>query len=81
MRVADGIVRVFDILYLNGTCLIDYPLRERRNALNSVIKNVHRRLEVCQYIPATTSDEIEAELRKVVAAASEGLVVKVHCIR
>ncbi|KAJ6144496.1 hypothetical protein N7470_008391 [Penicillium chermesinum] len=68
--------RVFDMLYLNGTDLTRYTLRDRRNALARTIKPVHRRFEIHPYEEATSTAEIEACLRKVVAEASEGLVLK-----
>ncbi|KAJ5893525.1 Nucleic acid-binding OB-fold [Penicillium taxi] len=68
--------RVFDILYLNGRALTRYTLRDRRNALQKTIKPVHRRFEIHPYEEATSAAEIETSLRKVVAEASEGLVLK-----
>lgn len=68
--------RVFDCLYLNDKLLTPYTLRDRRNALQSAVKGVHRRLEIHSYIEAHSHTEIEPELRKVVAEASEGLVLK-----
>ncbi|RDW62969.1 DNA ligase (ATP) DNL4 [Aspergillus mulundensis] len=70
------LLRVFDILYLNGRDLTRYTLRDRRNALQKVIKPVHRRFEVHSYEEATTKEEVEATLRRAVAEASEGLVLK-----
>ncbi|KAF2180958.1 DNA ligase 4 [Zopfia rhizophila CBS 207.26] len=68
--------RVFDCLYLNDKLLAPYTLRDRRNALAAAVKDVHRRLEIHPYIEAHDYKEIEPELRKVVANASEGLVLK-----
>ncbi|KAF2014841.1 ATP-dependent DNA ligase [Aaosphaeria arxii CBS 175.79] len=68
--------RVFDCLYLNDKLLTPYTLRDRRNALKSAVKGVHRRLEIHPYIEANNANEIEPQLRKVVAEASEGLVLK-----
>ena len=68
--------RVFDILYLNGEALTRYTLRDRRKALEASIKSIHRRIEVHPYTAAFTAAEIEPHLRKVVAEASEGLVLK-----
>ncbi|KAF2250975.1 DNA ligase 4 [Trematosphaeria pertusa] len=68
--------RVFDCLYLNDKLLTPYTLRDRRKALQSAVKGVHRRLEIHPYIEAHSPTEIEPELRKVVAEASEGLVLK-----
>jgi len=68
--------RVFDCLYLNDTLLTPYALRERRKALQSAVKGVHRRLEIHPYIEAHSASAIEPELRRVVAQSSEGLVLK-----
>ncbi|KAE8146821.1 ATP dependent DNA ligase domain-containing protein [Aspergillus avenaceus] len=68
--------RVFDILYLNGRDLTRYTLRDRRNALQKSIKPAHHRLEIHPYEEATGTSEVEESLRKVVAEASEGLVLK-----
>lgn len=68
--------RVFDILYLNGRDLTRYTLRDRRRALEKTIRPVHRRFEIHPYEEATSAAEVETCLRKVVAEASEGLVLK-----
>jgi DNA ligase-4 len=68
--------RVFDILYLNGRSLTGFELRDRRKALAATITDVHRRIEIHEYQAARTADAIEPLLRKVVAEASEGLVLK-----
>jgi DNA ligase-4 len=70
------VLRVFDILYLNGRDLTKYTLRDRRNALQKTVKPVHRRFEIHPYQEATGSTEVETALRTVVAEASEGLVLK-----
>ncbi|THC97927.1 hypothetical protein EYZ11_002564 [Aspergillus tanneri] len=68
--------RIFDILYLNGRDLTRYTLRDRRNALQKSVIPVHRRFEIHPYEEATNKAEVEAALRRVVAEASEGLVLK-----
>lgn len=68
--------RVFDCLYLNGRVLTNYTLRDRYNALKKSVKSVHRRLEVHTHTEATSADQIEPLLRKVIAESSEGLVLK-----
>ncbi|KAF2799339.1 DNA ligase 4 [Melanomma pulvis-pyrius CBS 109.77] len=68
--------RVFDCLYFNDTLLTPYTLRDRRKALQGAVKGVPRRLEIHPFIEAHSYTEIEPELRKVVADASEGLVLK-----
>ncbi|KAI9683150.1 MAG: DNA ligase (ATP) [Trizodia sp. TS-e1964] len=68
--------RIFDMLYLNGECLTNYTLRDRRRALEASISSVHRRMELHTYHEARGYDEIEPMLRKIIAEASEGLVLK-----
>ena len=68
--------RIFDILYLNGEALTNYILRDRRKALEASIKSIHRRMEIHTYVEAYSAAEIEPLLRRVVAEASEGLVLK-----
>ncbi|KAJ4376257.1 DNA ligase (ATP) [Neocucurbitaria cava] len=68
--------RVFDCVYLNDKLLTQYTLRDRRRALESAVKGVHRRIEIHPYIEARSHTEIEPALRKVVAESSEGLVLK-----
>ncbi|KAK4225568.1 hypothetical protein QBC38DRAFT_482684 [Podospora fimiseda] len=70
------VFRVFDILFVNGTCLTGYPLWERHDALEKVVKGTPRRLEIHPYEKAKSADAIEPLLRKMVAEASEGLVLK-----
>ncbi|KAL8905852.1 MAG: hypothetical protein Q9207_002372 [Kuettlingeria erythrocarpa] len=68
--------KVFDILYLNGQALTGYTLRDRRKALEASVRSEHRRLEIHDYVEATSAKEVEKMLQVVVAEASEGLVIK-----
>ncbi|OBT61116.1 hypothetical protein VE03_10828 [Pseudogymnoascus sp. 23342-1-I1] len=68
--------RIFDIIYLNDEPLTHYTLRDRRRALERCITNVYRRFEVHSYTSAHSVEAIEPLLRRVVAEASEGLVLK-----
>ncbi|EMC97943.1 hypothetical protein BAUCODRAFT_120861 [Baudoinia panamericana UAMH 10762] len=68
--------RVFDCLYLNDTDLTQYTLRKRREALEASVNTIHRRMEIHEYFEATKASDIEPHLRRVVAEASEGLVLK-----
>ncbi|EZF31887.1 DNA ligase 4 [Trichophyton interdigitale MR816] len=68
--------RIFDIVYLNGKPLTRYTLRDRRRALEASVVSVHRRFEIHPYEVGKSASDIEPLLRKVVAEASEGLVLK-----
>lgn len=72
------IVRIFDILHLNGESLINYTLKDRRTALERSVNSIHRRMEIHKYVEAREAGEIERSLRQVIAEASEGLVIKVR---
>lgn len=68
--------KVFDILYLNDKPLTRYTLRDRRNALQSAIQSVQRRLEIHEYTSAYSVSEIDPALKNIVTDGSEGLVLK-----
>jgi len=68
--------RVFDCLYLNDTNLTRYELRDRYKALFEAVKDVPQRLEKHHHEVAQHASKIEPALRKVIAEASEGLVLK-----
>lgn len=70
------VFKVFDILLLNGQCLTQHTLYDRRKALQAAVKSVHRRLEIHDYTVATNAAEVDDLLRKVVSESSEGLVMK-----
>lgn len=68
--------RVFDCVYLNDMDLTKYTLRDRRNALQKAVQNVHRRIELHEYTATGNVDDIEPRLRTVVERGQEGLVLK-----
>lgn len=68
--------RVFDCVYLNDKDITRYALRERRNALEAAVQNVHRRIELHEYTATERPEDIEPRLRKVVSKGWEGLVLK-----
>ena len=89
---ADDLDIVFDILYMNQTSLIRHPLFERRAVLHRIINPVERRFEIHNFSKGDTVQDIEIELRKIIAQGyilqasvsnngrSEGLVVKVSTV-
>ena len=68
--------RVFDCLYVNDQDISNFTLRDRYNALIGSVRDVHRRLEIHRHVVATSVNAIEPLLRKVIAEAAEGLVLK-----
>jgi len=68
---------VFDIVYLNGLSLTRYPLRERREELPTLLRPVERRFEIHSFTQGNTVQDIETQLRKIIA---EGLASHHICL-
>ncbi|OBA21998.1 hypothetical protein METBIDRAFT_40642 [Metschnikowia bicuspidata var. bicuspidata NRRL YB-4993] len=67
---------VFDIVHLNGRDLTRLPLFYRKSVLLAVVREVPRRLEVLRWIKAAGPADIEANMRRIVCANNEGIMVK-----
>lgn len=67
---------IFDILYLNGRDLSNYPLFFRKNLLERIIKPVPNRFEVLDARLGSSVVDVEKAVREVVTKRSEGLVLK-----
>ena len=68
--------KIFDCLFCNDQDITKYSLRERRKVLESVVKDVHRRIEIHPSDPKKTVKDIEDVLLEVIDTAGEGLVLK-----
>lgn len=66
----------FDILYLNGESLIETPLDKRKKLLAENVKVIQDRIEIGEYVEATKAEEVDKEMRRVMADGLEGLVIK-----
>ncbi|EGW33446.1 dsDNA break repair ligase [Spathaspora passalidarum NRRL Y-27907] len=67
---------VFDILYLNGRNLTNYPLFFRKNILNKVIRPIPNRFEIHDSRISSSIEDIKRAIREIVGSRSEGLVLK-----
>ncbi|CAK9440496.1 uncharacterized protein LODBEIA_P45850 [Lodderomyces beijingensis] len=67
---------VFDILYLNGKDLTNYPLFFRKDILSRIINPVRHRFEVLDARLGSDTGDIERALREVITSRSEGLLLK-----
>ncbi|KAK9455351.1 ATP dependent DNA ligase domain-containing protein [Dipodascopsis uninucleata] len=74
--ISHPLFRVFDIVFLNDHSLVNWPLADRRKALDRLIKISSSRLQIHPFVLARTQDDIERNLRRVIAESSEGLVIK-----
>lgn len=67
---------MFDIVLLNDKLLVDYPLSERKKALNRILTPSQGYLEILPYQLANSEEEIDKKLTQVIEESSEGLVIK-----
>jgi len=58
---------VFDIVYMNGESVTRSPLSKRRELLTKVLRPVERRFEVHSFTKGNTVQDIETQLRKIIA--------------
>lgn len=68
--------KVFDILYLNGTSLVNAMLGDRNRILNATIKPISRRFEIHEHTVESSEERIGDLLQQVIAESTEGLVIK-----
>ncbi|WVQ76196.1 hypothetical protein IAR50_005859 [Cryptococcus sp. DSM 104548] len=73
--------KVFDVLYLNDTCLIDKRLSERRRLLRGgrIFKDIDKytgRFELVEERTGKTGKDITTYLEKIMESRGEGIVVK-----
>jgi DNA ligase 1 len=66
----------FDILYRNGTLLMDQPLHTRRAELQRLAQESSDRLLITKAVEVTTPDQITAAFDKSRLSRNEGLVLK-----
>lgn len=67
---------VFDILHLNGRDLSNLPLFYRKDLLSKVVKEVPHRLELLQWVLASSPDDLKANMQRIVSERNEGIMVK-----
>jgi DNA ligase-1 len=67
---------VFDILYLNGTSLLEEPFSKRRSVLQATLSRSAGALRLADQRVTDDPGAIEEELKKAVDAGLEGIVVK-----
>ncbi|EHS63955.1 uncharacterized protein PGTG_21909 [Puccinia graminis f. sp. tritici CRL 75-36-700-3] len=79
-----ALFKVFDILYLKGkgkpegTSLINKPLSERRQVMESgrVFVEIKTRLEFCYSVRGKDTQDIKASFEKILEESGEGLIIK-----
>jgi DNA ligase-1 len=66
---------VFDLLYLNGTSLIDTPLIQRRKRLHTIIKNTEH-IELARCLVTRSHAEARIMFQEAIDLGFEGLMIK-----
>ncbi|UYV82101.1 LIG1, partial [Cordylochernes scorpioides] len=67
---------VFDLLYLNGESLVTKSLRERRDLLNSAVREIPNEFQFAKSCDADSLDDIQAFLDDAIKGSCEGLMIK-----
>jgi DNA ligase-4 len=68
--------KVFDILYLNGNSLLEFPLFERKQKLYNSIQETSNRVEIVEHSECETIEEVTELFREANDKREEGIVVK-----
>lgn len=61
-----SIVKVFDVLFLNGVSLVGRSLRRRKEVLRSLFRPIDGRLEFAESFEAKSSSEVQEALLRVI---------------
>lgn len=67
---------VFDLLYLDGTALIDTPLLKRRELLSSMVIQPSERIEITKFVLTKSSAEARIMFQEALDLGFEGLMIK-----
>jgi DNA ligase-3 len=67
---------VFDLLFLNGSSLVQLPLEERRRRLESILTPIPQRIELSQLRHCHAAHDLDEMLERVYLERLEGLVLK-----
>lgn len=72
------IFMVFDILYLNNTSLIEFPLWQRYQYLQKILSSssFNNRIRILPHQRAQLANDIKRHLSMAIAANSEGIILK-----
>ena len=77
MTISDiSVVRVFDLLYLNGQSLIHRSTAFRKKNMRQCLKEVQGRIEFVTEYKGKTAKDIREKMDEVMEARGEGLVIK-----
>lgn len=70
------LVKVFDLLYLNGMSLHKKSLKFRKRNLRACIKDIPGRIEFITEFEGKTAKDVKQKMDDILAARGEGLILK-----
>lgn len=71
-----NLVKVFDLLYLNGQSLIDKTTKFRKRNMRACLKEVKGRIEFVAEFTGRDAQHVRQRMDEVMEARGEGLVIK-----
>lgn len=69
-------VNLFDITLINGKCLFDQTLEQRRRMLEDSIKNIKDKFQIAKQLVTKDLDQAQKFYEEALGAGQEGLIVK-----
>ncbi|TIA90558.1 hypothetical protein E3P99_01513 [Wallemia hederae] len=70
------IFKVFDVLWVNGKDISEYPLKEREKTIHSIFTPIPTRIEHVSRWTVSDVHELKSSLERIILQKGEGLVVK-----
>lgn len=70
------LLMVLDLVYLNGTSLVELPLHRRKEYLNVILKPYPHVIEILPFVRCFDENSIKKSLETAIAMGSEGIVLK-----
>lgn len=67
---------MFDLLYLNDTCLLDRSVAFRKRNMRQYVKEIQGRIEFTTEFKAKSAKDVRQRMDQVMADRGEGLVMK-----
>ena len=74
--ITQGVVKVFDLLYLNGLSLLQKSVKFRKRNLRACIREIAGRIEYAVQYEGKTAKDVRERMDEVMANRGEGLVIK-----
>ncbi|CCF55941.1 hypothetical protein KAFR_0A05050 [Kazachstania africana CBS 2517] len=70
------LLMVFDLVFLNGSSLVEFPLYQRKDYLASVLEPYRARVQIVNFTRCSNENIIRKSLEHAISVGSEGIVLK-----